>query len=83
MLPTISEVLRAKIGTKGHAIAMETGVDFAAIYRFLKAERSLTLPTAEKLCAHLNLVLTEAKPKPRGDHAGRATKSRRKRTGTK
>jgi hypothetical protein len=81
MPPTISEVLREKIGDRGHPIAIETGIDFAAIYRFLKGERSLTLPTAEKLCAHLNLVLVEAKPNPRGKHANRATTARRKRTG--
>jgi transcriptional regulator with XRE-family HTH domain len=83
MLPTITEVLREKIGDNGHPIAMQTGVDFAAIYRFLKGERSLTLPTAEKLCAHLNLVLTEAKPKPKAGNGNRTNKSRRKRTDKK
>ena len=85
MPPTISEVLRAKIGTKGHAIAIKTGVAYAAIHRFLKGERTLTLPTAEKLCAHLNLVLTEAKPTPRGDRERRTTqptKQRRKKPET-
>ena len=81
MLPTISDVLREKIGDKGHSIAMQTGVDFAAVYRFLKGERSLTLPSAEKLCAHLNLVLTEVKPKAR--HAKRTNKPHTKRTGKK
>jgi hypothetical protein len=81
MPPTISEVLREKIGDRGHPIAIETGIDFAAIYRFLKGERSLTLPTAEKLCAHLNLVLVEAKP--RGAHGNRTNKPRRKQPGKK
>jgi transcriptional regulator with XRE-family HTH domain len=79
MLPTISEVLREAIGEKGHAIATQTGVSFPVIYRFMKGERTLTLPTAEKLCAHLNLVLTEAKPTKRADHEHRTAKPRKQR----
>ena len=80
-MPTISEVLRAKIGEDVYRIAREAAVDYPALVRFVRGQRGINIVTVEKLCAYFNLVLTESKPNPRSENE-RTTKpltQRRKR----
>lgn len=45
-------------GTSLNQLAKLTGVHQAQLSRFLRKERSLTLPAVCRLCAHLGLSLT-------------------------
>lgn len=65
--PQVSEdlatVLREAIDTSGktqYQLAQETGIDKSALSRFVSGERGLTLDTAAKLAAALNLELKPA-----------------------
>jgi hypothetical protein len=61
--PTLSDMLRQAIAECGEAlIGLEraTGVDRASIRRFLRGERSLRLDKADRLAAHLGLVLVRS-----------------------
>lgn len=49
-------------GQSGYAIAKATGVDKAAISRFLSGERGLDLTSIEKLAKHLRLELRQKPP---------------------
>ena len=58
--PDLAEQLRRAItrcGLSLNQLAAATGVHKAQLSRFLRAERSLTLTAASKLCAHLALRL--------------------------
>ena len=60
IMKTISEVLRAEIrryGKAQYALAVEAGVDPAALFRFVCNERDIRLHTADKLCRALGLRL--------------------------
>jgi transcriptional regulator with XRE-family HTH domain len=55
------EQLRERIGKSGlnlKELGEAAGVDPSQLSRFMRAERSLTLPVVEKLCAALGLRLT-------------------------
>jgi transcriptional regulator with XRE-family HTH domain len=59
---TVSEQLRDAIVTAGitrYRIAKDTGVNQAALSRFIRGITSLDLITADKLCAYLRLELSE------------------------
>jgi transcriptional regulator with XRE-family HTH domain len=62
--PSISDQLRQAIGAAGvtrYKLAQATGVTEAALSRFVRGERSLTLPAVDRLCAFLNLHLTKGR----------------------
>jgi transcriptional regulator with XRE-family HTH domain len=59
--PDLAEQLRRAIvgcGMSLNQLAKATGVHRAQLSRFLRAERTLTLTAAAKICAHLGLYLT-------------------------
>lgn len=59
--PDVADQLRHAIGGYGlslNKLAEATGVHKAQLSRFLRAERTLTLTAAAKLCAYLGLYLT-------------------------
>jgi transcriptional regulator with XRE-family HTH domain len=59
--PDLVDQLRRAIAGCGmslNRLGEATGVSKGQISRFLRAERSLTLPAAAKLCAYLGLRLT-------------------------
>ena len=59
--PDLADQLRRAIGGCGmslNQLAKATGVNKAQLSRFIREERSLTLPAAAKLCAYLGLSLT-------------------------
>lgn len=62
-MKTVSETLRDEIRRSGlsqHAIAMKSGVDPAALFRFIENERDIQLGrTADKLCKALGLELVK------------------------
>ena len=63
---TLSEQLRAAIAESGQSLqqlAQESGVDVAALSRFVRGERTLTMTTADRLAAYLKLQVTSAKGK--------------------
>jgi plasmid maintenance system antidote protein VapI len=47
----------AGCGVSLNQLAAATGVHKAQLSRFLRAQRTLTLPAASRLCAHLGLRL--------------------------
>ncbi len=58
----ISETLRRALADSGQNIMeleQATGVDNGILSRFLRDERSITLPTADKLARHLGLELVQ------------------------
>ena len=66
--PSIIDQLRRAVAGCGlslNGLAKATGVHQAQLSRFMRAERSLSLPAAAKLCAYLGLSLTSPTPKPR------------------
>jgi ATPase family associated with various cellular activities (AAA) len=81
MPPTISEVLRAKIGDDVYRVSREAGVDYPALVRFVRGQRGANIVTIERLCAYFNLALVEVKPKARGGNGNRTNKPGTKRTG--
>jgi DNA-binding phage protein len=59
--PDLIEQLRRAVagcGMSMNRLGQEAGVNQAQLSRFLRSERTLTLPTAAKLCAYLGLRLT-------------------------
>lgn len=57
----LADQLRQAISNSGmslNGLARETGVHPAQLSRFLREERTLTLPAVSKLCAFLGLRLT-------------------------
>jgi plasmid maintenance system antidote protein VapI len=59
--PDLADQLRQAIASCGKSLnqlAKRTGVHQAQLSRFLRAERTLTLPAAARLCAYLGLQLT-------------------------
>ncbi len=48
-------------GRSLYRLAKDAGMDIAPLQRFVKAEQTLRLPTAEKLCGILGLDLVKAK----------------------
>jgi len=59
-MTTLSDALRDAIRESGmtqDAIAREVDISAGIISRFMRAERSMTLDTAEKLCAYFKLEL--------------------------
>ncbi|MCH8853725.1 MAG: helix-turn-helix transcriptional regulator [Planctomycetes bacterium] len=59
---TISQVLREAITKSGESLAdleRTTGVSNAVLSRFVRGERTLTLPTADKLARHFGLELVK------------------------
>lgn len=57
---TLPEVIKTAVRATGkntNALAKAAGVPQPVLHRFLTGERGLTLVTAEKLCAYLNLQL--------------------------
>ncbi|QEG35120.1 helix-turn-helix domain-containing protein [Bythopirellula goksoeyrii] len=66
MARLISEQLKAAVlraDCSCYAIHQATGVDEAALSRFLSGERGLSLATVDKLADFLNLELVERKRK--------------------
>jgi transcriptional regulator with XRE-family HTH domain len=60
--PTMTEVLKAAIEESGltrYRIAKDTGIDQAALMRFMRGETSLRLDRADVLSGYLGLELTE------------------------
>ena len=58
--PTISEQLRTAIVDSGLSlqhVARESGVNVAALSRFVRSERSMTLESADRLAEYLSLDL--------------------------
>ena len=58
----LSDTIRNAIRESGqtlNAIAAEVGISDGIISRFMRAERSMNLETAEKLCAYFKLELRE------------------------
>ena len=65
---TLSEVLLRIIRERGitsYALAKKSGVHATALQRFVNGERGLTLESAEKIVAVLDLILTEREAKPK------------------
>ncbi len=59
---TISQALRKAIAKSGESLAdlnRATGISTAVLSRFVRGERTLTLPTADKLARHLGLELVK------------------------
>jgi len=56
-----------------HEIERRSGVSTAVISRFMRGERTLTLPVAEKLCDALGLSLTASV----GEKAGRGQRGKK------
>ena len=50
-------------GLSAREIARKTGVDATLIGRFLRSERTMTLPTAERLSKFLGMELVKSKKK--------------------
>jgi plasmid maintenance system antidote protein VapI len=62
--PTMTELLRAAIGQSGltrYRIAKDTGIDEAALMRFVRGETSLRLDRADVLADYLGLKLVKQK----------------------
>ncbi|MGD9765992.1 MAG: helix-turn-helix domain-containing protein [Candidatus Binatia bacterium] len=60
-MSTLSEQLRNAIRESGmslHDLSNEVGISGGILSRFMRAERSMTLETAEKLCAFFGLELS-------------------------
>ena len=58
--PTLTDVLKAAIEQSGvtrYRIAKDTGIDEAALMRFLRGEISVRLDKADRLAAYLGLRL--------------------------
>jgi transcriptional regulator with XRE-family HTH domain len=53
-----------KTGLSLHEIGRRAGVAAPIVSRFMRADRSLTLPIASRLCQALGLRLTEAAEAP-------------------
>ena len=59
---TISQVLRKAMTKSSESLAdlqRATGISDAVLSRFVRGERTLTLPTADKLARHLGLELVK------------------------
>ena len=59
---TLSEQLRTAIVDSGlslQQLARETGVDVGSLSRFVRAERTLTLDSVDRLATHLRLSLKQ------------------------
>jgi plasmid maintenance system antidote protein VapI len=66
--PDIAEQLRRAVmgcGLSLNGLAKVTGVHQANLSRFVRGERSLSLPAAAKLCSYLGLALTGPALTPR------------------
>lgn len=64
----VSGQLRAAIQSSGlslNELSRQSGVAVSPLSRFVRGERSLTLPAVAKLCAALGLELCEKKARPR------------------
>jgi transcriptional regulator with XRE-family HTH domain len=62
----MTELLRAAIGQSGltrYRIAKDTGIDEAALMRFVRGETSLRLDRADLLADYLGLKLVKLKAK--------------------
>jgi transcriptional regulator with XRE-family HTH domain len=60
---TLSEQLRASLDqapVSRYRVAKQTGIEQAALSRFMAGKRSLSLPSAEKLAEFLGLTLLPA-----------------------
>ena len=65
---TISQVLRKAMTKSSESLAdlqRATGISDTVLSRFVRGERTLTLPTADKLARHLELELVERKRRRR------------------
>jgi hypothetical protein len=65
--PNMTEVLKAAIEESGltrYRISVDTGIDQAALMRFMRGETSLRLDKADVLAEYLGLELTKRGPKP-------------------
>ena len=59
---TISQALQEAMASSGESLAdleRTTGVSNAVLSRFVRGERTLTLPTADKLARHFGLELVK------------------------
>ena len=59
---TISRALQEAMAKSGESLAdleRATGISSAVLSRFVRGERTLTLPTADKLARHLGLELVK------------------------
>jgi hypothetical protein len=66
--PDVVDQLRDAIRGSGRSLTQlgkESGVPVPSLSRFMKGERTLTLPAVSKLCTTLGLELTKAKPRRR------------------
>ena len=65
---SFDERIRKAIQADGRSLyrlAKDAGVDVAPLQRFMKAQQTLRLPTAEKLCGVVGLDLCPVKKKRR------------------
>jgi transcriptional regulator with XRE-family HTH domain len=76
--PTMTESLKTSIRESGltrYRIAKDTGVDEAALMRFMRGETSIRLDKADRLAAYLGLRLVPdpdaARPEPTPENLAR------------
>jgi DNA-binding Xre family transcriptional regulator len=69
-MATVSEQLRQAIercGQTRYRISMETGIDQAALSRFVNdPDTGLTLASVDKLCSYLGLELVQLRKRKKG-----------------
>src|SRR5690606_39106554 len=79
--PMVSDVLRSAVRSSGqslHALARATGIDPSCLSRFVRNERTITLPLADRLASVLGLELRRADGSPIAPPERRRTPTRRK-----
>ncbi len=79
--PGLVEQLREAIRKSGRSLyrlGKDSGVGSDQLSRFMRGDRTLTLPAAEKICRVLNLELV-ARPTPPASEASEAEGKRRSR----
>ena len=65
-LTNLSELLREAIRRDGRSLnklAAAAGLDHGRLSRFMRSERSLTLPTVEKICEALGVECRLVRPR--------------------
>lgn len=63
-IPKLSDQIRAAVGTSGvsaYRISAETGIDKAALSRFVSGERGLSLDSIDVLAGYLKLTIVSPK----------------------
>jgi DNA-binding phage protein len=63
LIAQLQELIRDS-GKTIYQLSKESGLATAQLYRFLSGERTLTLPSVEKICRALRLRLMPVPPEP-------------------